>query len=264
MNYIKLLNDFRDWLMVHELPTSSIALWHSLVSINNMSGWKEQFNAPNPTLQQLTGLSAEGVRKARKKLIEAGLIEYSDGRRGVAGTYNIMLLSNQQTNESTTIQPTEESTSVGKSGGIDEVSNSVGLSVGEKLHIPKHKEVVDVVEEEKDKPNALTFYENNFGMLTPYIAEQVIAWCEDLNDEIVIAAMQVTLKNGSNNFRYAETILREWSSKKLVSLDQVRAYELQKRASKKTNTIPFPRRQEVNKADERDELLDRLKRGEFG
>ncbi|UQD52331.1 hypothetical protein C0971_10135 [Bacillus methanolicus] len=94
MNYIKELKAFRDWLLLNDLPTSAIALWHTLMAINNMTGWKERFNAPNSTVEKLTGLSKQGLVDARKKLIENGLIEYEKGKKGKAPTYKMVSLVN--------------------------------------------------------------------------------------------------------------------------------------------------------------------------
>src|SRR5699024_6566812 len=81
MNYIKELNAFREWLLVHELPTSAIVLWYTLMGINNIARWKRTFNAPNGVTQQLSGLSKSGVHVARKSLVEHGLITYEPGEK---------------------------------------------------------------------------------------------------------------------------------------------------------------------------------------
>jgi len=47
MNYIKELNAFRNWLLFHDLSSGAILLWQTLMSINNMAGWKTKFNANN-------------------------------------------------------------------------------------------------------------------------------------------------------------------------------------------------------------------------
>lgn len=94
MNYIKELNAFRDWLLINELTTGEIALWYTLMSINNMAGWKEWFTAPNSTLQLLTGLSKQGLDNARNKLVQKKLIEYKKGTRNSAGLYKMNSLVN--------------------------------------------------------------------------------------------------------------------------------------------------------------------------
>lgn len=61
MNYITEMNAFREWMLVHHLPASTVALWYTLLSINSMARWKTAFNAPNQVTQQLAGLSKSGI-----------------------------------------------------------------------------------------------------------------------------------------------------------------------------------------------------------
>src|SRR5699024_11489009 len=103
MNYIKELNAFREWLLVHELPTSAIVLWYTLMGINNIARWKRTFNAPNGVTQQLSGLSKSGVHVARESLVEHGLITYEPGEKGKAPRYETHTLV-KKTNA--TVEPT--------------------------------------------------------------------------------------------------------------------------------------------------------------
>jgi hypothetical protein len=89
MNYIKELNAFRDWSMLNRPSTGQVALWYTLMSINNWTGWQEWFSTPNQTLQLMTGLSRGGLEKARTSLIQQGRIQYRKGRSNQAGYYRI-------------------------------------------------------------------------------------------------------------------------------------------------------------------------------
>src|SRR5699024_149121 len=89
MNYIKELNAFREFLLLNELPAGAISLWYTLMGINNVTRWQEQFNAPNAVVRQLAGLSRQGVLDARHKLIEHGLITCVQGKKGTAPQYEI-------------------------------------------------------------------------------------------------------------------------------------------------------------------------------
>jgi hypothetical protein len=94
MNYIRELNAFRDWLILNDLATSEVALWYTLMSVNNMTGWREWFTVPNSTLQQLAKLSKQGLDNARSALKGKGLIDYRKGSRKQAGSYKITSLVN--------------------------------------------------------------------------------------------------------------------------------------------------------------------------
>jgi hypothetical protein len=84
------LNAFRDWTMVNRPSTGQVVLWYTLMTINNMIGWKEWFPAPNPTLQLMTGLSRQGLDKARNSLIQLGLIQYKKGSCNKSGSYHMI------------------------------------------------------------------------------------------------------------------------------------------------------------------------------
>ena len=93
MNYIAELNAFHDYLLLNQLSTSEIALWHALVHINNKTMWKTEFAASNLMLQQLTGLSISGITSARNKLKQRGILEYAPGKARQAGKYHLFHFS---------------------------------------------------------------------------------------------------------------------------------------------------------------------------
>lgn len=82
MNYLTEIKLFYDWLETHHLSTSGIALWHALMFIANRSGWQERFAASNSVLEIRTQMPKASLYRARKQLINAGLIEVdSQGSR---------------------------------------------------------------------------------------------------------------------------------------------------------------------------------------
>ena len=70
--------------------------------------------------------------------------------------------------------------------------------------------------------SAHIFYENNFGMLTPFIIENIQHWTSDLSDELVVKSMEMALKAGKK-FNYAEGILKDWHKNNVRTLDDVEA-----------------------------------------
>lgn len=83
LNYLTELNAMRDYLLMRPLASGQISLWHGLMMVNNLCGWKSWFTAPNMTLQAFSGLSDSGIHKARKVLKERELIDYIPGSSGV-------------------------------------------------------------------------------------------------------------------------------------------------------------------------------------
>jgi DnaD/phage-associated family protein len=77
------------------------------------------------------------------------------------------------------------------------------------------KEVVEV--------NPISFYEQNFGFITPFIADGIHAWIDDLNAELVVKAMEIALEKNTRNMSYVNTILRDWHLKGLKTVADVEA-----------------------------------------
>lgn len=125
----------------------------------------------------------------------------------------------------------------------DTVSNkndTVSIDLGEEKEEEEEKEKEEEQqEEEKDTVSevgvkALRFYEKNYGFLNGFITENIITWCEDLSDDLVIYAMQIALKN-QKPFSYAEGILRNWLTQNVKTLDDAKALERKFKSQKQEN-----------------------------
>ena len=87
-----------------------------------------------------------------------------------------------------------------------------------KLLSNKENNVVAVV------ANAHRFYQENFGVESPFVSECIDQWIDDVGDEIVIEAMKRALKQ-QKKWNYAEGILREWVQNNLRTIEDIEAYE---------------------------------------
>jgi DnaD/phage-associated family protein len=90
------------------------------------------------------------------------------------------------------------------------------------------------VKESKEKENNIiaadnpfTFYENNFGVLSSFIAEDLGQWVDDLNPELVIRAMQKALEQNKRQWGYVKSILNDWAKNKFTTIEQVEAADLE-------------------------------------
>lgn len=72
--------------------------------------------------------------------------------------------------------------------------------------------------------NPFSFYENNIGMLNPFMADSIEQWIKDTSEELVIAAMERALKQ-QKKWKYAEGILKHWSNNNVKTLQDVEASE---------------------------------------
>ncbi len=123
--------------------------------------------------------------------------------------------------------------------GYEYPNQPVSDGYGEEEEKEEEKEKEEEQEEEKDTVSevgvkALRFYEKNYGFLNGFITENIITWCEDLSDDLVIYAMQIALKN-QKPFSYAEGILRNWLTQNVKTLDDAKALERKFKSQKQEN-----------------------------
>lgn len=84
MEYISQILKFNDLLLTNNLPPGQIALWYALMHINNKCSWAKWFKAANRTLELYTGLSKNGVIKARNALKQKGFIDFKSNGTSAA------------------------------------------------------------------------------------------------------------------------------------------------------------------------------------
>ncbi|MDO4775488.1 MAG: DnaD domain protein, partial [Aerococcaceae bacterium] len=78
----------------------------------------------------------------------------------------------------------------------------------------------------KSIQQALEFYQNNFGILSSHIQEDLIYWCQDCSLDLVVEAMKRALAN-QKPYSYAQGILKSWLRKNIRTLEQVQAETIQ-------------------------------------
>ncbi|WP_394217587.1 DnaD domain protein [Halobacillus trueperi] len=230
MNYIKAINAFYDHQEFNPLTSAAINLWHSLMHVNNKSRWKKEFTASMTVLCLKSNLSESSIRKARKELVEKGYVTFTSRPGNQAPIYRILPLYEEMDNEN----DSEDESSGGKLNGNDS-GNSNTLS---KQNETKEKE--EVVERPAENPHQ--FYENNIGTLSPFIAEKITVWCEEMSDELVIQSMKLAVESNKPFFSYCEGILKQWQQ---TGVRTLRGAERAKDDHKKKRTTS---KQEKNKS----------------
>lgn len=106
-SYISELNAFDAWLMYHELPPSSIALWFALMRISNSLGRRTEFNASLSLLSIKCGqMDERTIRNARERLKNEGLISFKSrkGLRSAVYTLHLLSVERKEKNVSSTFR----------------------------------------------------------------------------------------------------------------------------------------------------------------
>lgn len=70
-----------------------------------------------------------------------------------------------------------------------------------------------------------TFYQNNFGVLNPYTAEDLKMWVDDLSDELVLEALKRASDN-QKSYAYAKGIMKKWDNNNVKTLEDVKAQDV--------------------------------------
>ena len=84
----------------------------------------------------------------------------------------------------------------------------------------KNEKNVVVVEEQQ---SVFQLYQSIFGMLNSVTTQNLEYWCNDLSTELVSEALKISANSNARNFKYTESILRNWEQEGVKTLDDVKA-----------------------------------------
>jgi len=250
VNYIKEVNAFYDWLVYNPLPTGAIALWNALISINNKAGWAEEFTVANLTLQALTGLSRQGLDRARNILVQKGLIEYKKGTSNKAGKYKLISLECQKvgTTKGTVVDAEDdtedlECQKIGTEHDTKRTQNDTqsghSSSTLNKLNKTKLNKINNssCSSNSTDMGEIYKYYEQaGFGVINGKVAEFLDAMVEVYSKEWVIKAIDQAVKNAKYNLKYVEGILQNWKRNGGIQENKPKA---EVKSSKKVVNHPY-------------------------
>lgn len=117
-------------------------------------------------------------------------------------------------------------------------------------HKQEPKELLKNLEKEKEKKSLsslgrgdlVKFWENNgFGMISSKTREDLMYWVDDFkkigsSEEQAIAivkkALDISVDNNVRRYNYANSILQNWESKKLTSVEAIKALEIKRQQDK--------------------------------
>ena len=167
MNYIAEIKGFYDLVQLKGLSSGQIALWHGLMYMANKTGWKDTFNAPNISLELLTGLSRSAILKSRNVLKQLGLIDFKpNGTK--ATTY---ILKSTQVSMQSSVQDSVQNSM--QSSVQDSVQNSTPY-----INETKTKQKKDT---NVSKEKTVSAASNRF---IPPALQEVQAYCQERGNKV--------------------------------------------------------------------------------
>ena len=173
--------------------------------------------------EQHTGLTRGRVNKSLKDLKENNVIFVQKGNAKKSNSYSFNKNYDEWKKEKyasfTSVQD-DTATSV-----QDDTATSVQDDTQER----NIKENIKERYKEDDDNRATSgdvhsFYQNNFGVESPFQAEILNRWIDDLGADCVIVALKLALKQNVPRLSYAESIMKDWWNKNLRSIEQVSVY----------------------------------------
>ncbi|MCA1058091.1 DnaD domain protein [Rossellomorea aquimaris] len=76
--------------------------------------------------------------------------------------------------------------------------------------------------------DVIEFYHQNLQIgvtSSPYVYQQIEHWTNDLNSDLVLAAMKLAAKKEKKGFDYTEGILKKWVEARVQTIDDARKFE---------------------------------------
>jgi predicted phage replisome organizer len=118
--------------------------------------------------------------------------------------------------------------------GLNQKNVTLHVTQSNATELELEKELEQEEELEIDNINVFNFYQQNFGVLNGFIADEIQHWVDDLNEELVIEAMKRTLEQ-QQKWRYTKGILANWQNKNFKSIQDVHAADLEFKNRKKSS-----------------------------
>lgn len=136
MNYLSISINFARQIPMLNPTTGEIALFHALLDLKNIDmnfkdktgkkkSWADGFDPTSATLQLYSGLSANGIVKAREKLKALGLIDFKSRGRRKSTVYKLLDLSSDKSVVNSSVNSSDNS---GDISGDNSSDNSVPLN----------------------------------------------------------------------------------------------------------------------------------------
>lgn len=207
VNYLKEINAFYDQLEINPLSSSAIALWHTLMHINNKAAWKEQFTVAVSVLCMKSGLREGTFKKARNELKQKGYIDFISRRGNQSAIYKIISLSSNN-----------DRNSIGNSvhNSSDNHDHNRGALTKLKQNETKTKQIPSLA-----NARVINLTEQYFGFISDKDKYLLNDFCDELGEELITEALN-RAKAELKGFKYALGIIRNWSQKGIRTMEDVK------------------------------------------
>lgn len=239
-NYIDQINGFWNWRRTHDISHLEADLYYTILDVANGTKWKVEFNIPNSTLYGLFPKTT--LISARNRLVQLGLITYKPGKKGQAGLYTVIPLG-RNSNSNTITDTYSNNTS-------DTVDNSTNVKQDNMVH----KDMS--VNNHQDFNEVKMFYENNIGLITITVQNDIINFLDTVSGDVIIWALGESVQRASRNkWLYAKQILNNCIHEGKTTLDIILKSKNQTSDKDDKGGNPFLNNDMIEYAAKRDRRL---------
>ncbi|UJL45769.1 DnaD domain protein [Virgibacillus sp. NKC19-16] len=223
MNYIKELNAFHNQQETNPLSATAANLWHVLMHVNNRAGWLETFTLAVSVLCVKASLTESTFNRARAELRDKGYIRFhSRGGKQAARYEMIALILDGETSGFRGHVDDSVSDTEAAACGIEEstINNVSGSRSGTSDCSADPLSKRSKRKQSHTTTDVIAFYQENFGLISPYVADELINWVNDLGEPLILDAMKRVLGRGRANWGYVKGTLQAWGKKDITTVEE--------------------------------------------
>lgn len=226
--WIKIHRKMIDWEWYDDNNTKVLFIHLLLTANHKEKKWKGQTILRGQKLTSLehlaeeTSLSVQQVRTSLKKLKSTNEITIKSTSKNTLITiekYSSYQDKDDEDNKQNNTQNNKQITN-------EQQTNNKQITTNKKDKNDKNEKNV-----RSSRKNAIEFYNNNINLLTPYEFQKLQDY-DDMEEELVIYAMQKATTANARNFNYIDSILRVWKAKGIKTLIQAQNEDNQFRKGK--------------------------------
>jgi DnaD/phage-associated family protein len=186
-----------------ELTPNAKLLYGEITALCNEKGfcW-----AGNSYFSELYKVSKKSVSTWINQLVEKGYISteiiYKEGSKEILHRYLRILHGGMEKNVNTPMEEKVKDNTTSFNTTFNNTNNKATTTV-------------------------FRFYEQNFGMMSPALMEDMNFWIEDFNEneDVIIHALKIAIDRNKRNWGYTKAILKDWHGRGAKTLTDVKALE---------------------------------------
>lgn len=89
-----------------------------------------------------------------------------------------------------------------------------------------NNELINNANDDEKLAKLSRFYQENFGVINPFVFDEIYYWSNELSDELVLEAMKRALRQ-QKKWNYAVGILKDWANRNIQTLLEVEALDVE-------------------------------------